>query len=190
MTAKTARPTIGYTAAGFPLVTCTRCGGTGHYSYNAIDGSRCYGCSGEGKVIRPGAAAKAAAAYAEALRGEKEATITGTTGRRALAVGDKVNGRLAYRNAKGDKWATVKSIEIHDDEISGRSLRAGEMVPSAWYATVVLEHHDGTTTTHRTATNAVIRRFAKLGSGPFLAEAGLTMPTEEERAAAEAGAGK
>lgn len=28
--------------------TCGRCGGSGHYSYNQIDGTRCYGCGGTG----------------------------------------------------------------------------------------------------------------------------------------------
>ena len=28
---------------------CPRCGGSGHYSYNQIDGSKCYGCMGSGK---------------------------------------------------------------------------------------------------------------------------------------------
>lgn len=27
---------------------CPRCGGSGHYSYNQIDGTRCYGCMGSG----------------------------------------------------------------------------------------------------------------------------------------------
>ncbi len=27
-------------------LTCPRCGGTGHYSYNQIDGTRCFKCSG------------------------------------------------------------------------------------------------------------------------------------------------
>jgi hypothetical protein len=28
---------------------CGRCGGSGHYSYNQIDGTRCYGCGGSGR---------------------------------------------------------------------------------------------------------------------------------------------
>lgn len=28
---------------------CPRCGGSGHYSYNQMDGTRCYGCNGSGK---------------------------------------------------------------------------------------------------------------------------------------------
>lgn len=31
-------------------VTCGRCGGTGHYSYNILHGRRCYGCQGRGVV--------------------------------------------------------------------------------------------------------------------------------------------
>lgn len=27
---------------------CPRCGGSGHYSYNQMDGTRCYGCNGKG----------------------------------------------------------------------------------------------------------------------------------------------
>lgn len=29
--------------------TCTRCGGTGRYSFNQMDGDRCYGCQGRGE---------------------------------------------------------------------------------------------------------------------------------------------
>lgn len=29
---------------------CNRCGGSGSYSFNQIDGSRCYGCNGKGHV--------------------------------------------------------------------------------------------------------------------------------------------
>ncbi len=36
-----------------PVITtkvCTRCGGTGSYSYNLKDGTRCYGCGGTGVI--------------------------------------------------------------------------------------------------------------------------------------------
>ena len=32
-------------------VPCKRCDGTGHYSYNEMDGTRCYGCMGSGTNI-------------------------------------------------------------------------------------------------------------------------------------------
>jgi hypothetical protein len=31
---------------------CPRCGGSGHYSYNQMDGTRCYGCNGSGIAIK------------------------------------------------------------------------------------------------------------------------------------------
>ena len=31
---------------------CPRCGGSGHYSYNEMDGTRCYGCNGSGISIQ------------------------------------------------------------------------------------------------------------------------------------------
>lgn len=30
---------------------CPRCGGSGHYSYNQMDGTRCYGCNGSGVQV-------------------------------------------------------------------------------------------------------------------------------------------
>ena len=33
-------------------VHCSRCGGSGNYSFNAVDGTRCFGCSGSGYVAQ------------------------------------------------------------------------------------------------------------------------------------------
>lgn len=42
----------------YESTTCSRCGGSGKYSYNQIDGDRCYGCGGTGyKLTKRGAAA-------------------------------------------------------------------------------------------------------------------------------------
>jgi hypothetical protein len=38
---------------GFEITTCSRCGGSGEYSYNTLDGTRCYGCGGCGKTFTP-----------------------------------------------------------------------------------------------------------------------------------------
>jgi hypothetical protein len=47
-------------ALGFEVKTCGRCGGSGRYSFNMMDGDRCYGCSGSGiKYTKRGAAARA-----------------------------------------------------------------------------------------------------------------------------------
>jgi hypothetical protein len=50
----------------FEHATCGRCGGSGKYSFNMMDGTRCYGCNGAGYVLtKRGAAAQA---FLNALR--------------------------------------------------------------------------------------------------------------------------
>jgi hypothetical protein len=52
---------------GFEMKVCSRCHGSGQYSYNQIDGSRCYGCHGEKKqYTKRGKAAKLF--YVESLK--------------------------------------------------------------------------------------------------------------------------
>ena len=44
----------------FESATCGRCGGSGNYSFNLVNGTRCFGCGGAGvKLTKRGAAAKA-----------------------------------------------------------------------------------------------------------------------------------
>jgi len=44
----------------FETETCGRCGGGGHYSYNPMNGTRCFGCGGTGlRLTKRGKAAKA-----------------------------------------------------------------------------------------------------------------------------------
>jgi hypothetical protein len=49
---------MGIEKSAFEAKTCGRCGGSGHYSYNQMHGSTCYGCSGRGYILtKRGAAA-------------------------------------------------------------------------------------------------------------------------------------
>lgn len=75
----------------FETELCGRCYGSGHYSFNLMDGSKCYGCNGAGwKLTKAGAAARAAyrAAYtktkpaSEIVAGDK--IIDTKTGRRQV----------------------------------------------------------------------------------------------------------
>lgn len=50
--------------------TCSRCGGSGSYSYNQMDGDRCFGCSGSGKQMMAITAAIVAEAKARQDAGE------------------------------------------------------------------------------------------------------------------------
>jgi hypothetical protein len=43
----------------FERQDCTRCGGSGRYSFNLMDGDRCFGCAGKGVTLtKRGAAAQ------------------------------------------------------------------------------------------------------------------------------------
>jgi len=84
--------------AGWEVQTCSRCGGCGEYSFNMIDGTRCYGCGGSGlKLTKRGAEAKAF--YQRSL----ESIV------KDVQVGDYV---FEYVNVKGArKWLKVSSIK-------------------------------------------------------------------------------
>ncbi len=69
-TTETTTPT---TATALETETCSRCGGCGRYSYNSLDGDRCYGCGGTG--IRYTKRGKVAHAYLESLRSVRAGTI-------------------------------------------------------------------------------------------------------------------
>lgn len=60
----------------FEAETCGRCGGSGHYSYNQMDGSRCYGCGGHGvRLTKRGAEAQRV--YHESLKVPAETIVPG-----------------------------------------------------------------------------------------------------------------
>lgn len=61
-----------FVALGYVKV-CGRCGGSGRYSYNQMDGDRCFGCSGSGKVILPVTRARAEEAAARTAAGDLDA---------------------------------------------------------------------------------------------------------------------
>lgn len=92
----------------FESETCGRCGGSGSYSYNQIDGSRCYGCNGNRvRLTKRGAAAQAW------LRKQQ------TVGLADLKVGDltwQENFFGGYR-----AWFRVDAID--GDKVSGSYQR-------------------------------------------------------------------
>lgn len=57
----------------FEHTTCSRCCGTGTYSFNLIHGTKCYGCNGAGyKLTKRGAAASS---YLKAIRSRPASEI-------------------------------------------------------------------------------------------------------------------
>lgn len=76
---------------------CPRCGGSGHYSYNQMDGTRCYGCNGTGIKImnvrwytesQRATMDRAAEKRAEAAQAKKEARRVKFAARNAFGFGE------------------------------------------------------------------------------------------------------
>lgn len=79
------------------IETCTRCGGSGRYSYNQITGDRCFKCGGKGTQMT-----KRGRAVNDWIR---EQTATD-----ALSV--KVGDRVVYSNALTGRRSTFTIAEI------------------------------------------------------------------------------
>lgn len=80
-----------YNNLGFPVTDCRRCSGRGHMSeYANVVGGRCFDCKGTGKQLTP-AAAKAYAAYTNAVAAAPKKLAT------EFAVGDRMRVGNGFR---------------------------------------------------------------------------------------------
>ena len=123
----------------FDTEPCSRCGGTGQYSFNQVDGTRCYGCSGTGaKIVRKHAAM--AREWAEALRKVKQPIVSD------IEPGDMI--------ARHGKWVTVERIDVDKSIPMGWLHIDDERVEHAWKA--VVTYADGTS--QDCSTNSILRR--------------------------------
>ena len=138
----------------FDRQVCTRCGGTGRYSFNQIDGDRCYGCSGSGQQITR----KQRDMYNVWVKARREAREP-TYGQ--LKAGDQI-----ARGPKGARyWATVQSVQIDREQVMGRSRTGGESaewIDTAWACVVrytdgdLESAHTGALCRRRTTTTTVL----------------------------------
>lgn len=111
---------------------CSRCGGSGHYSYNQLDGTTCYGCRGSGKQVlevrwytesQRAALDRAADKRRAAAEAKKQERVLKFKARNALGFGEA--GYITLY--KGD------SNKIHDHFMSFTIDEAGHR--GAWYST-------------------------------------------------------
>lgn len=89
-------------ATQFETQACTRCGGSGRYSFNLMHGDRCYGCGGTGTTYTK--RGKAAKAMFHSLL-ERDAD--------EITVGDNVLVSSGAMGLGPDRWHFVS--EIRDD---------------------------------------------------------------------------
>ena len=103
-----------------PKRCCSRCGGSGRYSYNSMHGDRCYGCNGTGTQLAGKKAGTIAAEIQTRIRRRKEALAAD------IGAGDLlwiVDGRIASRIGRGDggSWIEVLDVTHSLGERSGGS---------------------------------------------------------------------
>ena len=115
---------------GFPIQTCTRCHGSGHYSYNQIHGTMCYGCGGTGVQI----VKKAKPAWVAFNANAKKLKQTMT---KDLVVG------IAYRTygSKAERKIVV-AVEKTDETCGGSKSGDNPWVYDYFY---LVTFEDGTT---------------------------------------------
>ena len=138
---ETAAKTDTTNALIFDRQPCGRCGGSGRYSFNQMDGDRCYGCSGSGVQIVP-KHRKMADEWFKAMR-EVKRPVVGD-----LAVGDQV--------ARDGQWVAVTSITVDEQVPRSSTMKDGEWVATSYMA--VVRYADGDL--QHTSTSSIVRRKA------------------------------
>lgn len=98
----------------FGTTTCTRCGGDGRYSWNPMDGDRCFGCLGSGKQVNKKARAMATE-YIEAVAQSQNTQV------KNLVVGDMTH---PFDNCLTGLNFTV--TEVTDTTVTITRLSTGE----------------------------------------------------------------
>lgn len=127
---------------GFPLDECSRCGATGHYSFNTVTGSRCFKCNGSGFTIQE-RALPAWKALQDEIASHKRCTV------RNMKVGDVI----AYNKV----WREIVSIEVTDQSCG--SFKFGDNETVYQYYRIV-KFADGTEA--RVSENEILKRAYKI----------------------------
>lgn len=108
-------------ALGYTEV-CGRCGGSGQYSWNQVDGSRCFGCAGAGKVLAKITAAVVTEALARIEAGELTGYFAENKARREIKT---VNEEL---------WADYMATRIsHEYTVASRTPDAAAFLETPIY---------------------------------------------------------
>lgn len=125
----------------FETTECGRCGGTGRYSFNLMDGDRCYGCMGSGRVFVQ-KHRKMAADMRDAIRRAKECCAD------SLEVGNLI----AVEESGEWKWRRIEEI-VHipgtEEKWSGRSTHADGTYSYSGWADVTISTGETVRMSHR-----------------------------------------
>jgi hypothetical protein len=150
----------------FPLRPCSRCGGCGRYSYCTMYQDRCFGCSGQGLQGYNKVTVTAMGEWSALVRQTKRPVVAG------LAVGDRVVSDFTDRKTAENRWATVVSVEVTDEECGWSQVGDRERVYSYRHV-VTLDTGESA----KLNGNQVIRRASEgLDATPYVERAWASLP--------------
>lgn len=130
----------------FEKETCGRCGGSGHYSYNAFNGTTCFGCGGrKERLTKRGQAASVfyvescRIPYAEVVVGDTVSfagiTLGGTPFARKGKVERIEHGVQKYKSGNDTEWREAPFICLWRTTPSGQEGTSGSpdhMIRKYW----------------------------------------------------------
>lgn len=105
--------------------TCGRCGGSGHYSFNQVDGTRCFGCRGI-RCILPSGEVEFIATYKRAEAAAKDGTLDAYIARiqaQERCKDGKVRVFAAWKkmdslNGYGKNWRNLDALPNRDEVVA------------------------------------------------------------------------
>jgi hypothetical protein len=104
-------------ATSYETETCTRCSGSGHYSYNQMTGTRCFKCGGSGlQYTKRGEATKQFAESIMAVLGSDikvgDVIRIGNKGQITVQSLEVVESRSKFKSAPDAEWEVRMEVVV------------------------------------------------------------------------------
>lgn len=110
------------------LYTCSRCGGSGKYSFNLMHGTKCYGCNGTGKQkTKPATPTPKWAVFGNGVR---LYNVTAKTESEAIAKAVKTFAKASHEFKQTNTMEHAVAIKFSDmTDASALTLDAATATP-------------------------------------------------------------
>lgn len=131
-------------------IVCTRCGGTGHFSFNLMDGTRCFKCGGAKYTMPKLSPRLLAVVQADVAEGKLEPYLKEVRDRsmakRACDIvmaaweATGISKKYDWRKSAADKAAGVDSEDVRISNLNARMCEQYTQVENAVRAYLSSEH--------------------------------------------------
>lgn len=117
MTATKTKAPVETNAHGFPIVNCSRCGGSGKYGPLSVQNGTCFKCSGSGKAIKGGKVAKAWVDFVNAYRAATRVSIE------EVQPGELIGEWRGWdKTCRREEYRTVERVEVGERQYFGQRV--------------------------------------------------------------------